>query len=218
MKKQTTTSIAVKPAPPTAAEARDAMSTYVVAVLKEEEINNRAKQIAERLKARIARKAAKHVAAKEDSITKLMAYAEANPQLFTESRKAEIYGGHEIGYHTNPPAVTYARAHGEKKKQTDEGFLKALHALKGPWEKDFIRTIEEPNKAAILAARSEAAAIAASDPKHPGALADFDANLAAIGAKVTQGEDFVIRLNIQPLAKPSNTKTPAGPETQAKAA
>jgi hypothetical protein len=209
--KKTTTSIPLKPEAPTEAQAREAMEKHVAAVLKEQEITVRASQIAERLKARIAKKAARYLNDKESTAKVLMAYAEANPELFTNSRKTEIYGGHEIGYQTGQPAVDYIRPPGEKKKQNNEGFLAALHARGGEWEKDFIRIIEEPNKEAILAARREAEELSKTDPKQADALSTFDTDLATYGAKVVQGEAFVIRLNIQPVAKPTKGKKAAKP-------
>jgi hypothetical protein len=210
--KKTTTSIPLKPEAPTEAQAREAMEKHVAAVLKEQEITVRASKIAERLKARIAKKQARYLADKKSTAAILFAYAEANPELFREARKTELYGGHEIGYQTGQPAVEYIRPPGEGKKQTDEGFLKALHALGGEWETNFIRKIEEPNKEAILAARREAEEISKTVPEQAFALDAFDIKLASYGAKVSQGEAFVIRLNIQPVAKPTKGKKAAKPQ------
>jgi phage host-nuclease inhibitor protein Gam len=180
---------------PSEAQARASMTAYVAAHLALTDINTKANQDIEAIKTKAAADAAPHLASKEMHTTLLMQYADGNPGLFKEARKAEIFGGHKIGYHTSPPAVTFTRPTGEKKKQTGEGFIKACKAL-GKHFKTWVREKLEIDKEAVLAYHRTQKALSV-EKKDATILAEAESALATVGVAVTQDEDFVIDLNLQ---------------------
>jgi hypothetical protein len=177
---------------------RAAMEGYITAHLKLERIANQAATNIESIKVRAAEASKPHENEQALHETVLMRYAEAHPELFEKRQKWEVYGGHRIGWQVGQPAVTLVRPPGEKKKQTWDGFVAACKSL-GSWTLNFIRTVEEPDKAEILATHRDHLAIAESSGDAE-AFARLENGLAQLGVKVTQEERFVIDLNLTPDA------------------
>ena len=200
-----TTSRTVAPEPPTEAQARASMAAYINAHLKESAIVLATNKKIEAIKKQAAEDAREHVAEKARHETVLMQYAEAHPELFKDARKAELFGGHKIGYHTSPPAVTLIRPTGEKKKQTWDGFVSACKRIGAHWL-TMIRTVEEPDKEAVLYYHRTSKARAEAE-KDPSILADAAAQLGTLGVAVTQEEKFVIDLNLQEPTEAAATIT-----------
>jgi hypothetical protein len=201
---------AEEPPPISRDEAIAALKEYTLAHIKCEHIVVRAKAAVERLKAHTEKQLKPWLEIKLDMEDTLHRYADEHPELFEKSRKIELYGGHKLGYHTNPPKVAYVRLPGEKKKQNEEGFIARCKALGGSLI-DFIRSVttEEPNKDAIIRQHAELSAAAEAalkatpeaapmDVEEYAALLKFQADLRTAGATVIQEEDFVIVLNLQP--------------------
>lgn len=197
-----TASVTVKPPTPTEAEAREAMAKHIECHLAIERIENRAKKITEKVKKKADDKARPHKEANDKAVELLQRYAEGNSQLFKERRKVELYGGHKIGFHTNPPATTLIRPTGGKKKQTWPGLLEALRSA-GAWAVSFIRKVEEPNKEELLSAwsKAEEAALDVEKPEAKQAFEQLRSNYLSVGVEVTQTEAFVIELNLKPQTK-----------------
>ncbi len=200
----------VVPEPPTEAEARLAMESHVSAHLALTQITNHANKLIENVRSRAAQRSADHAAEFDRTTTVLMRYAEAHPELFKDARKWEVYGGHKIGWQTSPPAVTLIRPTGTTKKQSWKGFVDTCKKLA---RTIFVRTVDEPDKEAVLEhyriARAQAEAW-----KDPTILTKAEEELAEVGVAVTQVENFVVDLN---LDKPAQA-TPAPAESTEAAA
>ncbi|WP_009964044.1 host-nuclease inhibitor Gam family protein [Verrucomicrobium spinosum] len=191
-----TTSRTVAAIVPTEAQARASLASYIEAHLKVEALEIKAAKLVEKLKKKYDDKARPIVAFRDAHETVLMQYAEGHPELFQKRQKVELYGGHKIGWHTSPPAVTFVRPTGTKKKQTVEGFLAAVKAFV-KYVKKFVRTKEEINKEAIIIeyrATEELCKKSGDQTK----LVELKADLSAMGVEVTQEEKFVIDLDLQP--------------------
>lgn len=197
-----TTSRSIAAEPPTEAQARASLAAYISAHLKESAIVLAANKKMEAIKEQADKDAREFTTEKVRHETVLMAYAESRPELFKSARKVELFGGHKIGYHTSPPAVTYIRPTGEKKKQTKEGFIAFCKRI-GSHFLTFIRSVEEPDKEAVLAYHRDSKARSEAE-KDPSILADCNAQLANIGVTITQEEKFVIDLSLQ---EPTETAT-----------
>lgn len=196
-----TTSKSTTPVPPTELQARDAMTSYVSAHLAIEEIETYAKTQIEVIKKEAADEAVGYQGIVEMSASILMHYAEAHPEFFQERRKCEIYGGHKIGYHTDPPSTSLVKRPGDKKKQTWDGFMKAVKDAGERFAK-FIRSKEEPDKDALLEyIRTAREASAKANDGTPLTLAESE--LLALGIKVVQEEKFVIELNLPKNTSPA---------------
>lgn len=191
-----TTSIPSAPAIPSELQARQALADYVAALLEVEGIDNKTKKLIERAKERAAKRSRPWGERMAFAQTILHAYADGHPELFEKRRKAEIYGGHKIGYHTDPPSVQLVRPTGEKKKQTWDGFVNACKRIGAHWLK-LIRTVEEPDKEEVLKYHREAKERSVKE-KDPVILLDAEAQLARMGVAVVQAEKFVIELNLHP--------------------
>lgn len=197
MKRTTSRPVAVDP--PSEAQARASMAAYIAAHLEETKINLAANKVIEAAKKRASDSAAPFTLAKAQHETTLMAYAEAHPELFKELRKVELFGGHKIGWHTSPPAVTLVRPTNATKKQTWQGFVEACKRLAAHWL-GMIRTVEEPDKEAVLEYYRQCKTRSVEE-KDPTILTDGVAGLAVLGVAVTQDERFVIELNLQEAAE-----------------
>ena len=187
-------------AAPSEAQAREALRSYIDAHLAIEEKETTAKTAIESIKHTTAEACKPHIEAKAYAESILMAYAEGNPQLFTDRRKAELWGGHKIGYHTSPPAVALVRPPGEKKKQTWDGFVQACKRLGAHWL-GMIRVTEAPDKEAVLN-YWRAAQVQAAEQRDVTLTKAADAQLANLGVAVVQEERFVIDLHLQPDTAP----------------
>jgi hypothetical protein len=196
-----TTSRKVAPEPPTESQMRTALAEYIAAHIAETGIVNQANEKIEAIKKDADDRARVHTAIKEQSVTTLMRYAEAHPELFTTLRKIEVFGGHKIGWQTSPPAVALVKPPGEKKKQTWQGFVDACKRIGSHWL-EMVRTVEVPNKEAVLeyhrAARENAV-----EENDAGIIATADAQLARLGVSVIQEENFVIDLNLDEPTEPT---------------
>ena len=175
---------------------RSALAAYIHSHLALERIATSAKQSIEKAKKIADELSAPLALAKAQHETVIMASAEAHPELFEKLRKVEVYGGHRIGWHTSPPAVTLIKPPGAKKKQTWDGFMAACHAA-GAWAVQYLRSKEEPDKDAVLTEfrRRELQAAESGDTT---AFAMLAAELTTLGVAVTQDERFVIDLNLTP--------------------
>lgn len=188
-----TTSKPTDTPPPTETQMRSALEGYVNCHLALERITNQAALNIEKLKARADEQSKPHADEKALHEAVLERYAEAHPELFEKRQKHEVYGGHKIGWHITPPAVALIRPTGEKRKQTWEGFMEACRRI---GRHIFIRSVEEPDKAEVLATHSMLKKL--EEEKPSGKLAEFERELGSIGVQVRQEERFVIDLNLQP--------------------
>lgn len=191
-----TAKVNVAPEEVSFAEMHKALEKYVGLHCEMEVIMASAKAEVERLKKETADKLkplAKKLEAHQDVV---QAYAMQHKEDFVKVRKQIVYGGHKIGFQTTPPAVQYCKPLEGSGKQNDSGFLAACRAF-GDWAMKFVRTVEEPDKEAILTAHREAKA-KAEETDEASALEALEYRLAKLGVKVTGGEVFVIDLNLQP--------------------
>lgn len=195
MSTRRTTSIKTDPSAPTEAQMRTALEKYIELHLLLEENENELKQAIETLKASFAADSLPCETEKSEQETILMRYADAHPELFAKRQKLEIYGGHKIGWHLSPPSVVLVKPAGQKRKQTWPGFIAACKAL-GAWAAGLVRTVEEPDKEAVLTLHR--AAVAHEDATE---LIRCESALEQLGVRVAQEERFVIDLNLHPAAQ-----------------
>lgn len=194
MSNRRTTSISPETAIPTEAQMRTALERYIELHLQIEENENELKQAIEAMKASFAADTLPSQTQKAEQETILLRYAEAHPELFVKRQKHEVYGGHKIGWQISPPAVVLVKQAGQKRKQTWPGFIESCKAV-GAWALALVRTVEEPDKEAVLALHR-----AAAGNEDATELVRAESALAQLGVKVTQEERFVIDLNLQPEA------------------
>jgi len=182
-------------------QMRAALEKYVAAKCEIDKISAIAKADVEAIKARVTVESAPHEAQLKVHQAIVVTYIEQNRQAFCapHPRKREVYGGHKIGLQTGAPSVQLIKPTGEKGRQTEEGFIMACNASDDVLAHSFIRKIEEMDKDSILGSRRSIELAHDDDADGLAAeLEQFDSKLAALGARVTQGEKAVIDLNLQP--------------------
>jgi phage host-nuclease inhibitor protein Gam len=188
--------------PVTEEEMKEALASYAQASTHLDVIEATAKRAVEKLKVKVAERAAPWAKQCDAAHAIVQRYAVENKDDFSERRMKEVYGGHKIGFRTCPASVQFVRMPGEKKKQTEQGFLAACHALISGGHalfNRFIRTKEEINKEAVIhhVALAEVNSVETGDPT---ILAKAESEIALVGVAVSAGENFVIELNLQPEA------------------
>ncbi len=202
MSTRTTSTPVINP-PVTEAEMREAFDRYVTARCELNKISADAQAKIEAIKQEAALSSAPHTTALTQSEALCLNWSNANKHRFETVRKMEMTGGHKMGFQSCPPSVDYIKPTGGKGKQNEKGFVAACKAI-GRWARGFIRTVEEPNKEAVLTWRAAIAARVSGRSHSPARaaaiLATADEKLARIGVRVQSRENFVIDLNLQPEA------------------
>ena len=121
-------------------------------------------------------------------------YILENKPLFIapHPRKMRLAGGHEIGLQSST-AVGFVKVPGEKKKQTEKGFIVFCLSATAEIYKSFLRFKPEMDKASILDMRKTLA----SEPAQAVMLKELDEALLDAGAAVLEKEAVVVVLNTE---------------------
>lgn len=150
----------------TAQQANSAFAEYCKAVNREESITNKMEAAITRIREQYQDELASLAAVKEKQVDILESYAKENSQLFADKKSYEMTHG-IIGFRTGQPKLSLLK----KFKWAD---VLELAKKKLP---DYVRTVEEINKAGLIAARTQP---------------DVAKMLPVIGCEVVQDETFYV--------------------------